>query len=66
MARALSLPVICEGVETEVQLAELRRMGCDQIQGFYFSRPVPAREISSMLLDGPPWAHDQRRARRAS
>jgi diguanylate cyclase (GGDEF)-like protein/PAS domain S-box-containing protein len=65
MSRALSLPVICEGVETEVQLAELRRMGCDQIQGYYFSRPVHPREISSMLLDGPPWAQGKRRANRA-
>ncbi len=56
MARALSLPVICEGVETEMQLAELRRMGCEQVQGYYFSRPVDARTITSMLLDGPPWA----------
>jgi EAL domain-containing protein (putative c-di-GMP-specific phosphodiesterase class I) len=56
MARALSLPVICEGVETETQLAELRRMGCDQVQGFYFSRSVGAREITSMLLDGRPVA----------
>ena len=63
MAHALSLPVICEGVETEVQLAELRRMNCDQIQGYYFSRPVAASAITSMLLDGPPWAvADGRRA----
>ena len=56
MSRALSLPVICEGVETEVQLAELRRMGCDQVQGYYFSRPVDAVAITSMLVHGPPWA----------
>ncbi len=56
MARALSLPVICEGVETEIQIAELRRMGCDQVQGYYFSRPVDARTITSMLLEGPQWA----------
>jgi diguanylate cyclase (GGDEF)-like protein len=56
MARALSLPVICEGVETEVQLAELRRMGCDQVQGYYFSCPVDARAITSMLLQGRPVA----------
>jgi diguanylate cyclase (GGDEF)-like protein/PAS domain S-box-containing protein len=56
MAHALSLPVICEGVETERQLAELRRMGCDQVQGFYFSPPVDARTITSMLIRGPSWA----------
>jgi EAL domain-containing protein (putative c-di-GMP-specific phosphodiesterase class I) len=58
MAHALSLPVICEGVETEVQLAELRRMGCDQVQGYYFSRPVDAQAITTMLLEGPSWAKD--------
>jgi diguanylate cyclase (GGDEF)-like protein/PAS domain S-box-containing protein len=56
MARALLLPVICEGVETEVQLTELRRMGCNQVQGYYYSRPVDAGAIASMLLHGPPWA----------
>jgi diguanylate cyclase (GGDEF)-like protein/PAS domain S-box-containing protein len=56
MARALSLPVICEGVETEMQLAELRRMGCDQVQGYYFSRPVDAQAVTSMLVQGPEWA----------
>ncbi|HLY48268.1 MAG TPA: EAL domain-containing protein [Solirubrobacteraceae bacterium] len=59
MARALSLPVICEGVETEMQLAELRRMGCHQVQGYYFSRPVDARAITSMLVHGAPWARDR-------
>jgi diguanylate cyclase (GGDEF)-like protein/PAS domain S-box-containing protein len=62
MARALSLPVICEGVETDVQLAELRRMCCDQVQGYYYSRPVDARTITSMLLQCPEWLEDRRRA----
>jgi diguanylate cyclase (GGDEF)-like protein len=67
MARALSLSVICEGVETEVQLAELRRMGCDQVQGYYFSSPVDAQAITSMLLHGPPWAQGRAsRGRRGS
>ena len=56
MARAISLSVICEGVETDLQLTELRRMGCDQVQGYYFSRPVDAQTIASMLVEGPPWA----------
>ena len=42
MARALSLDVIAEGVENEVQLSELRRLGCDYAQGHLFSRPLPA------------------------
>ena len=51
MARALSLEVIAEGVENEVQYAELLRLGVDYAQGFYFSRPVAAHEVGA-LLDG--------------
>ena len=42
MARALSLEVIAEGVESEVQLAELRRLGCDYAQGHLFHAAMPA------------------------
>jgi EAL domain-containing protein (putative c-di-GMP-specific phosphodiesterase class I) len=49
MARALSLEVVGEGTETEVQVAELRRLGCDLAQGNLFSPPVPAREIARIL-----------------
>ena len=42
LARALGLRVVAEGVETERQLAELRRLGCDRAQGFMFARPRPA------------------------
>jgi EAL domain-containing protein (putative c-di-GMP-specific phosphodiesterase class I) len=55
MSQALSLRVVGEGVETEQQLAELSRLGCDVAQGYYFSRPVPADEISVMLARGPAW-----------
>ena len=55
MSRALSLPVVGEGAETERQVAELSRLGCDFVQGFHFSRPVPAEEISRMLAQGPAW-----------
>jgi diguanylate cyclase (GGDEF)-like protein len=49
MARSLGLKVVAEGVETERQLAFLRELGCDEIQGFYFSRPVPAPEFVELL-----------------
>jgi EAL domain-containing protein (putative c-di-GMP-specific phosphodiesterase class I) len=49
MAHRLNLKVIAEGVETEEQLAFLRENGCDQYQGFLYSEPVPAQEISSLL-----------------
>jgi EAL domain-containing protein (putative c-di-GMP-specific phosphodiesterase class I) len=55
MSRALSLRVVGEGAETREQVAELARLGCDLVQGFYFSRPVPADEIRRMLITGPVW-----------
>lgn len=52
MARSLNMSVVAEGVETLSQLRYLRRNGCHQIQGFYFSRPVPAQEATTMLEQG--------------
>jgi diguanylate cyclase (GGDEF)-like protein/PAS domain S-box-containing protein len=52
MARALSLDVIAEGVENEVQLSELQRLGCDFAQGHLFSRALPPEKISDLLGDG--------------
>jgi diguanylate cyclase (GGDEF)-like protein/PAS domain S-box-containing protein len=52
MARALSLDAIAEGVESEAQLAELRRLGCDYAQGHLFSRPLPPREVTRLLHEG--------------
>jgi diguanylate cyclase (GGDEF)-like protein/PAS domain S-box-containing protein len=55
MSHALSLEVVGEGAETALQVAELSRLGCDLVQGFHFSRPVPAEEITRMLEAGPTW-----------
>jgi diguanylate cyclase (GGDEF)-like protein/PAS domain S-box-containing protein len=52
MAHSLKLRVIAEGVEKEAQLAYLRRHNCDEMQGYYFSRPVPEEEFELMLSDG--------------
>ncbi len=52
MARALSLEVIAEGVESEVQLAELRRLGCDYAQGHLFHAAMPGAEVSRLLSEG--------------
>ena len=41
LSRTLGLRVIAEGVETEAQLAVLRRLGCEEGQGYLFSRPLP-------------------------
>jgi diguanylate cyclase (GGDEF)-like protein/PAS domain S-box-containing protein len=54
MAKALSLRVFGEGVETEEQLRELRRLGCDYAQGNLLSEPMPAAAIAAMLEAGLP------------
>jgi diguanylate cyclase (GGDEF)-like protein len=45
LAHALGLQVVAEGVETEAQQDILVRMGCDQLQGFLFARPMPAAKL---------------------
>jgi diguanylate cyclase (GGDEF)-like protein/PAS domain S-box-containing protein len=55
MARALSLVVVGEGIETDVQASELRRLRCGLGQGNLFSPPVAASEISRMLNAGADW-----------
>ncbi len=52
MAHSLGLSVIAEGVETEGQLGFLRGVGCEEIQGYYFSRPLPENEFAALLRDG--------------
>ena len=52
MARALGLKVTAEGVETEAQRLFLRVCGCHYLQGYLFSKPVPACEISKRLESG--------------
>jgi diguanylate cyclase (GGDEF)-like protein/PAS domain S-box-containing protein len=54
MARALSLEVIAEGVESEVQLAELRRLGCDYGQGHLFHAAMPPHGVDRLLAEGTP------------
>jgi diguanylate cyclase (GGDEF)-like protein/PAS domain S-box-containing protein len=52
MAHSMQLKVVAEGVEREAQLAYLKRHECDDIQGFYFSRPVEAQEFEAMVHQG--------------
>lgn len=49
MGHNLGLRIVGEGVETEEQLMVLRALGCDEIQGFYYSAPVPADEIVQFM-----------------
>ena len=49
LAHTLGLKVIAEGVEEDAQVRLLRDLGCDQIQGYYVSRPLPAPEVEALL-----------------
>ena len=49
MAKWLGIPAVAEGVETRAQIDFLRTLGCDMIQGYYYSRPVPREEFERKL-----------------
>jgi diguanylate cyclase (GGDEF)-like protein len=53
MGHALGLKLVAEGVETAAQQALLRRQGCDELQGYHFSRPVPAERFAAYLAEAP-------------
>ncbi|HJW27097.1 MAG TPA: EAL domain-containing protein [Rhodocyclaceae bacterium] len=55
IAHALNLTVIAEGVETASELQFLVQHGCDQVQGYYFSRPLPAAEFGALVERSPVW-----------
>jgi diguanylate cyclase (GGDEF)-like protein/PAS domain S-box-containing protein len=55
MADALDLTVTAEGVETQDQLAHLRRLQCHKAQGFYLSRPLPAPEVTRFVKNSHHW-----------
>ena len=49
ISRYLSVPMIAEGVETEEQMLTLQGLGCDIVQGYYFARPMPAKDFEAYL-----------------
>jgi diguanylate cyclase (GGDEF)-like protein/PAS domain S-box-containing protein len=53
LAHTLGLEAVAEGVETDAQLAELRRMGCNQAQGFHLARPADGDAIGELLASTP-------------
>jgi EAL domain-containing protein (putative c-di-GMP-specific phosphodiesterase class I) len=55
VGETLGLRVVAEGVETREELAEIRALGCDQVQGFYFSRPLPVAAMTALLAEGGSW-----------
>lgn len=56
MARSLNLRTTAEGVENEQLLEALRTRGCDEVQGYYFARPMPAQDMLQYLADGKGYA----------
>jgi diguanylate cyclase (GGDEF)-like protein len=53
MGKSLSLTVVAQGVETKEQADLLREHACDEFQGFYFNKPLPAREFTELLQTQP-------------
>jgi EAL domain-containing protein (putative c-di-GMP-specific phosphodiesterase class I) len=56
LGHSLNLQVVAKGVETAGQLARLREDGCDEVQGNYFGRPMPARDFLALVMKVPPLA----------
>ena len=54
LAHSLGLRMVAEGVETHLTYTQLKRLGCDQAQGYYMSRPVPAAELDHWLNNRRP------------
>ena len=52
MGRILGMRVVAEGVEDASQVQRLRQIGCDYIQGFYYSRPLPAEDFYQFVTTG--------------
>jgi EAL domain-containing protein (putative c-di-GMP-specific phosphodiesterase class I) len=49
MGRILGMKVVAEGVEEADQLERLKRIGCDYVQGYYYSKPLPADEFEAFV-----------------
>ncbi len=56
LGHSLNLDIVAEGVETAEQLARLREEGCDEVQGYYFGRPMPAPDFIALVSNDPPLA----------
>jgi EAL domain-containing protein (putative c-di-GMP-specific phosphodiesterase class I) len=56
LGHSLNVTVVAEGVETADQLAHLRVEGCDEIQGYYFGKPMPAADFINLIRGNLPAA----------
>src|SRR5690606_39412451 len=57
LGQSLGMATTAEGIETEEQLAAVREQGCDEVQGFLFSPPLPPSAVAELLREAPakPW-----------
>ena len=55
MAKSLNLSIVAEGVETAAQLTFLKLQGCQEVQGYYFSRPMNAEKAAELLRQEQPF-----------
>jgi diguanylate cyclase (GGDEF)-like protein/PAS domain S-box-containing protein len=53
LAQSLGMTTTAEGVETEAELAMVRQLGCNKVQGFYFGRPMPAQDAARLFPAAP-------------
>jgi EAL domain-containing protein (putative c-di-GMP-specific phosphodiesterase class I) len=58
MADALGIYVTAEGVETDDQLAVLKSLGCERVQGYFFARPMPAGALDKLMAESHHWKYD--------
>ncbi len=55
LSQAVGMKVVAEGIETASLLQQLRALGCDAGQGYFFSKPLPAEEFFQLLVSNPQW-----------
>jgi EAL domain-containing protein (putative c-di-GMP-specific phosphodiesterase class I) len=58
IARGFGMHLMAEGIETRHQMETLQEMGCEEMQGFFFSKPLPAGEVERLLFDSGRWGNN--------
>jgi EAL domain-containing protein (putative c-di-GMP-specific phosphodiesterase class I) len=53
LGKNLKMKIVAEGVETKEEATELKKLGCDLAQGYYFAKPMPEKEVTALLQDWP-------------
>ena len=64
LAHGMGLKVVAEGVESEATMRRIAALGCEQAQGYYLSKPVPAPALLTWLQDYVPISYANRRGKR--